>query len=667
MSFIKQEVKLFSNQKYNVSKLVHRRKALLCDKCGNGKTLSVLYAFSLLKQRSLLNNLFVFTPLSAYRKEVWKQDVQKFTSLKCIDLEVLQQRVNNFPGKLESYLKEFDVIYAKHSHVRQISSFIERICEHPKVMVSIDECFVGDTLIYVKRYGSNRVVSMTIQSIVESNKKYSALTVGTDGRLTFKPIIGKFYNGKREVYKVLLKTSSGIRSVHCTGNHLFQTALGWSEAKSLSCGDLVKNVVATYSGSHGFSTKETSFAKVLSVQKTDFVKKVYDIEVEETHNYFANGFNVHNCHAFKNAKSSLTISMRMAIRSAYGMWLLTATPLSKNLEDSFNIINFLSPFYLGTFQQFKDRYCNVEKKVIGKFSNGVLKKVDVITGVRNEEEFSKKLEPLVIQGESTFHPNFHFIDYELTPYEASIYRRIAAGIDLDSALTPEEWLKKALTTEEVDTHHIKDVSRYSSRFLYLQSAADGILNEDGTQTRKGSTKVNKLIDLIKEIIAKKQSALIYFDYYASLEVVRDTINSLHLPLRLLESTGSSVLDPTAVTEAKAKRIPHVILCTRASSESASYYYFNHVIFFQIPTVANTIVQMAGRILRKNTLFPEDLNLYYFRSESIDLYKLLLVSVKSYQMELVSGEECSIPPDYKHLATKAKLIEKQKKLLLWNLK
>lgn len=270
----------------------------------------------------------------------------------------------------------------------------------------------------------------------------------------------------------------------------------------------------------------------------------------------------------------------------------------------------------------------------------------------------------MIQGESTFHPKFHFVDYELSPYEASIYRRIAAGIDLDSGLSPEEWLKKALSSDEADTHQIKDVSRYSSRFLYLQSASDGVLNEDGSQTRKGSTKVNKLVELIKGIVANGQSSLVYFDYYASLEVVRDTLLSLHLPIRLLESTGSSVLDPTAVTEAKAKRIPHVILCTKASSESASYYYFNHVIFFQIPTVASTIVQMAGRILRKNTLFPDDLNLYYFRAPTIDLYKLQLTSIKSYQMELTSGEECSIPPDYKHLATKANILEKQKKLLLW---
>ena len=119
-----------------------------------------------------------------------------------------------------------------------------------------------------------------------------------------------------------------------------------------------------------------------------------------------------------------------------------------------------------------------------------------------------------------------------------------------------------------------------------------------------------------------------------------------------------------VTEAKCKLKPHVILCTKAASESASYYFIADVIFFHIPTVPHVFVQLNGRITRKNTLFPGDLHCWIFRSNNVDLYKLLVVSAKSFQMEIVQGEELNIPPDYKAIMQKADRLEKMKKILLW---
>lgn len=221
-----------------------------------------------------------------------------------------------------------------------------------------------------------------------------------------------------------------------------------------------------------------------------------------------------------------------------------------------------------------------------------------------------------------------------------------------------------MSAAEVDDHPIKEVSRYSSRFIYLQAAADGIITDTGKQIRQGSVKMKKLMELIKGITAKGESLLVYFDYYASLEVAIAMLRELNLPIKIMESTGAKVLNKGDITEAKVKRIPHVVFCTKASAESESMYYINHCVFFQIPTTVATVVQMAGRILRKNTIYPDDLNLYYFRSENIDLYKLMLVSIKSYQMEVTAGVEWTIPPEYKQLADKAGIIEKQKKLLLW---
>lgn len=516
MKFIKEGFNLFENQKYNVERLSHRRRALLCDKCGNGKTASVLYAYALLKEQNKLNNIIVFTPLSAYKKKVWKTDIQKFTNFRAIDLESLYERVQNYPQNISKYLENYDVIYAKHSHVVKSDylELVEKICGSPRVLAVIDEG-----------------------------------------------------------------------------------------------------------------------------------------------------------HVFKNPRAKATIQMRMGIRNAYALWVLTATPLSKNLEDTYNIINFTYPGFLGSFMSFKNNYCRVSKKVIGRSANGGLRKIDVIEGVKDEEEFSKRIEPLVIKGESTFRPKFHYLDYQLSEHESQLYRKVAAGLDMNEECSVEEWIERLMHTnmDEQETHPIKDVNRYSSRFIYLQSAADGILTDGGLQNNYKSSKIDTLLSTIEKIVEKGESCLVYFDYYASLEAVEKAIHEKRVPAVVLTSTGKSILDENQINEAKCKAKPHVVLCTKASSESASYYFMNHVIFFQIPTTVSTITQMAGRILRKNSLYPDDLNIYYLRSVNIDLYKLMLVSIKSYQMEITTGEENSIPPTYKELATKSSIIEKQKKYLLWNLR
>ena len=58
-------------------------------------------------------------------------------------------------------------------------------------------------------------------------------------------------------------------------------------------------------------------------------------------------------HKLKNPASKLTISNRLMASKAYCRYALTATPLSKDMKDCYNIINFIKPWYLGTFDMFK--------------------------------------------------------------------------------------------------------------------------------------------------------------------------------------------------------------------------------------------------------------------------------------------------------------------------
>ena len=375
---------------------------------------------------------------------------------------------------------------------------------------------------------------------------------------------------------------------------------------------------------------------------------------------------VDEVHAFKNPSSQLTMALRHVIENTQLFWGITGTTLSRSLEDTYNIIHLVKPWFLGNFLYFRDTYCKTVDKVIGRNPDKSLKYATEIIGIKNPDAFREKIYPVVITGESFLTVKFHYIDYTPTEQESIIYSRIANGITLDGD-DDEEWLQTVLGEERVyapEVRHIKDINAHSSRFIYLQSAADGVLTENGTQDGRGGVKMDMLMDLIRDITAKRQSVIVYFDYLCSLESAEKRLDELGLDVTFLKSTGSDVIKDGVVTEQGARERPYVIFGTRASSESVSYYFFNNVVFFHIPTVPHTFVQLVGRITRKNTLYPDDLNCYIFRSHNIDLYKMVMVSSKCAQMEVTQGEEMNVPPDYKNVINEKQTLDYVRKILLW---
>ncbi|MEM5871995.1 MAG: Hint domain-containing protein, partial [Candidatus Aenigmatarchaeota archaeon] len=104
-----------------------------------------------------------------------------------------------------------------------------------------------------------------------------------NGKIVKKKVVGVLGRHKADHYYILQTIN---RDVKVTGNHEFYTPKGYVKAKDLWPGDEV--YVLSNSG------------KNLEVEKIVFKGlvlgeiEVYDLEVEDTHTYFANGFAVHN-------------------------------------------------------------------------------------------------------------------------------------------------------------------------------------------------------------------------------------------------------------------------------------------------------------------------------------------------------------------------------------
>ncbi len=107
---------------------------------------------------------------------------------------------------------------------------------------------------------------------------------------------------EKEVYEVRLKHSGQV--FRCSGDHGLlvmskKPELEWKKAKDLSPGDSVVQVESELSGERGALnyvpiSKKMRFDEVESVVATGVVESMYDLNVEDSHRFVAEGLMVHN-------------------------------------------------------------------------------------------------------------------------------------------------------------------------------------------------------------------------------------------------------------------------------------------------------------------------------------------------------------------------------------
>ena len=177
---------------------------------------------------------------------------------------------------------------ASNTGVDNIRELIERAQFAPvkarfKVYI-IDECLTGDTLVQtdagLMRIDDQDLLGKQVLSYNESSAQWE-----------YKKVLRCLDRGVKPT--LIIKTNQ--RSIQCTGNHLIRTETGWTPASNIKIGmNILSPVVADA------ENWSTSLERVESVTVVGD-EPVYDIEVEDNHNFVANGLLVHNCHMLSTA------------------------------------------------------------------------------------------------------------------------------------------------------------------------------------------------------------------------------------------------------------------------------------------------------------------------------------------------------------------------------
>ncbi|MEY2703111.1 MAG: hypothetical protein RLY43_1749 [Bacteroidota bacterium] len=86
-------------------------------------------------------------------------------------------------------------------------------------------------------------------------------------------------------------------------------------------------------------------------------KRVYNIEVNDNHNYFADNILVSNCHYLKNSKSQRTKLFNDFVSRINTRWLLTGTPMTNRPIDLYNLLSICNSPIAENWVHYVRRYC----------------------------------------------------------------------------------------------------------------------------------------------------------------------------------------------------------------------------------------------------------------------------------------------------------------------
>jgi len=192
---------------------------------------------------------------------------------------------------------------ASNTGVDNIRELIERAQFAPvkarfKVYI-IDECLTGDTLVQTDT-GLMRIDDQDLlgKQVLSYNEK--------SAQWEYKKVLRWLDRGIKPT--LIIKTNQ--RSLQCTGNHLIRTESGWIKASNIKVGMSILSP-ALVDAEKGLKSLNSYFKKIedgwnTSLERVESVTvvgdgKVYDLEVEDNHNFVANGLLVHNCHMLSTA------------------------------------------------------------------------------------------------------------------------------------------------------------------------------------------------------------------------------------------------------------------------------------------------------------------------------------------------------------------------------
>ena len=190
--------------------------------------------------------------------------------------------VKKYSGSVRAGLQKmqtFKLVVTRRSTnlIKELKSYVYRKDKNGKWLNepvdAFNHCFAADTLVTTSM-GCKRIADITSDHMVLTSSGYKRVT-------------RKWNNGTRKIKRFTLVFDDGQIVVRATPDHLVKTSKKWQKIACLHAGDVV------FTQTKGIEQTAREIKAIFAEDAGE--AQVFDLEVAQQHEYFANGLLVHNC------------------------------------------------------------------------------------------------------------------------------------------------------------------------------------------------------------------------------------------------------------------------------------------------------------------------------------------------------------------------------------
>ncbi len=252
---------------------------------------------------------------------------------------------------------------------------------------------------------------------------------------------------------------------------------------------------------------------------------------------------------------------------------LTGTPVSNTPEDLWSIVDWLYPSYLGSFGQFRKKYCRVHPRW------------NRIIGYQNLEELRERVEPIMLRRLKEnvlkdFPPKtVEYVRFDMEGKEREVYDAVRKMVIAD--------IKKMT---DMNTHTLGLIP---VKMLRLKQATDHIAlieAHEGT-----SSKLTTLKEMLKPIAESGEKALV-FTQFAMMADILATELAEYKPT-VIQGSVDSQERKRIVDEFTANPDRRVLIMTEAGTYGLNLQAASYVFHYDAPWSVAKLEQREGRAHR----------------------------------------------------------------------
>lgn len=251
---------------------------------------------------------------------------------------------------------------------------------------------------------------------------------------------------------------------------------------------------------------------------------------------------------------------------------LTGTPVANTPVDIFSIIDWLCPRYLGSFFQFKERYCKMDPfgDVVGYKDLDVLaKKISRFMLRRTKEEVFTDFPKKTVED----------IIFELPDTERRIYNGI------------KELIREEISKLDLDTRTLALIPVKMLRLLQSVNHTKLV----GGYGRGESTKLETLKEMLRSIMKSGEKAIVFTPFAKMLHIMKEELSEFR-PLFIYGD-----VDPmermVKVKEFNDDPEPRIIVMTEAGTYGLNLQSASYIFHYSLPWSVSKLEQREGRAHR----------------------------------------------------------------------